>query len=278
MMDVQFHAAIRSADDRAAAGESVDVDAPRMTYANWLDDQGDPRGEYISVSVELANDWPGFSVGSQHLQTKGHVRRCRGCQLRRRQSELLTEHAAKWFAGLYGPWTTTVRSDYIENSEGDVYLLRRGFIDEVQITAARFAGGVCQQCNGDGVNGNYNYHRESCRICKGSGRIPGLAGKVGLACPVARVVKLVGAEPYPTIADCSWWKQSQAGGQHRQSDIPDEIYTIINLREECMPERQYKFALTAALANDALEAACRRFMRTEAAELERKEVTYADTT
>ncbi len=37
---------------RAIAAEPED-DLPRLVYADWLDDRGDPRGEYIRVAVEL---------------------------------------------------------------------------------------------------------------------------------------------------------------------------------------------------------------------------------
>ena len=32
-----------------------DDDVPRLIYADWLDEQGDPRGEFIRVQVALAN-------------------------------------------------------------------------------------------------------------------------------------------------------------------------------------------------------------------------------
>jgi uncharacterized protein (TIGR02996 family) len=34
--------------------EFPDNDAPRLVYADWLDEQGDPRGEFIRVQCELA--------------------------------------------------------------------------------------------------------------------------------------------------------------------------------------------------------------------------------
>ena len=31
-----------------------DDDAPRLVFADWLDEQGDPRGEFIRVQIALA--------------------------------------------------------------------------------------------------------------------------------------------------------------------------------------------------------------------------------
>ena len=38
----------------AAICANPDDDAPRLVYADWLDEHGDPRGEFIRVQVELA--------------------------------------------------------------------------------------------------------------------------------------------------------------------------------------------------------------------------------
>jgi len=38
----------------AAVYESRDDDAPRLVYADWLTDQGDPRGEFIQIQCRLA--------------------------------------------------------------------------------------------------------------------------------------------------------------------------------------------------------------------------------
>ncbi len=34
--------------------ERPDDDAPRLIYADWLDERGDPRGEFIRVQCALA--------------------------------------------------------------------------------------------------------------------------------------------------------------------------------------------------------------------------------
>ena len=35
--------------------ENPDDDTPRLIYADWLEERGDPRGEFIRVQCELAN-------------------------------------------------------------------------------------------------------------------------------------------------------------------------------------------------------------------------------
>jgi uncharacterized protein (TIGR02996 family) len=80
-----------------------DDDAPRLIYADWLDEHNDPRGEFIRIQCALAqlsdNDrrrWP----------------------LEQREQELLREHEAKW------------RPKGIGKSP---CLFRRGFVEEITL-------------------------------------------------------------------------------------------------------------------------------------------------
>lgn len=63
--------------------EQPDADFPRLHYADWLDERGDPRGEFIRVQCELA------------AHPKHHTAET-GCPLRRREQELLSTHGAIW--------------------------------------------------------------------------------------------------------------------------------------------------------------------------------------
>ena len=38
--------------------DNPDDDDPRLVYADWLDEQGDPRGEFIRVQCELHRSCP----------------------------------------------------------------------------------------------------------------------------------------------------------------------------------------------------------------------------
>jgi serine/threonine-protein kinase len=62
-----------------------DDDAPRLVYADWLAERGDPRGELIHVQCELAPMAP------------GNPRRVR---LKHREQQLLAEHRDKWLGDL----------------------------------------------------------------------------------------------------------------------------------------------------------------------------------
>src|SRR3954470_21924045 len=78
-----------SAADRAAflraIAENPDDDLPRLVYADWLDEHGEPeRAEFIRVQCELARLPRDES---------------RFAELKRREAELLAEHEAKWRPG-----------------------------------------------------------------------------------------------------------------------------------------------------------------------------------
>ena len=45
-----------NADFLQAILADPDDDTPRLIYADWLEEQGDPRGEFIRVQCELAKE------------------------------------------------------------------------------------------------------------------------------------------------------------------------------------------------------------------------------
>ncbi len=96
----------RGDDLLAAILADPDDDEPRLVYADWLVERGDPRGEFIHVQCALARDH----------QKRG--------ALIARERALLAAHGAEWLAPLH-QWTT----------KG---IFRRGFVDEVRIGAPHF--------------------------------------------------------------------------------------------------------------------------------------------
>ncbi|HEV3144436.1 MAG TPA: TIGR02996 domain-containing protein [Gemmataceae bacterium] len=85
--------------------ENPDDDAPRLVYADWLEEQGDSRGEFIRVQCELARleeDDPRAEI------------------LRDRENNLLLAHGDKWREEL--PEWARAKSEF-----------RRGFIEEVTL-------------------------------------------------------------------------------------------------------------------------------------------------
>lgn len=92
-----------------AVRDAPDDDGPRLVYADWLDEQGDPRGEFIRVQCELARlprDDPN-----------------RG-ELRARSDALQAEHVRTWVRDLT-PFVSAVH-------------FRRGFVDGVTMTLSDF--------------------------------------------------------------------------------------------------------------------------------------------
>lgn len=75
----------------AAVLAAPDDDAPRLVYADWLLEQGDPRGEFIAVQCELA------SLGQDEA--------ARATQLRAREAELLAQHKKDWVGHFPGSRT-----------------------------------------------------------------------------------------------------------------------------------------------------------------------------
>jgi uncharacterized protein (TIGR02996 family) len=93
-----------------AIDEAPADDAPRLIFADWLDEHGQPdRAEFIRVQCELERLWAGDK---------------RAAELRRRSLALLAEHETRWlgeWADLLVRWT-----------------FRRGFLDSVVVTPGPF--------------------------------------------------------------------------------------------------------------------------------------------
>lgn len=92
----------------AAIAADPDDDEPRIVYADWLQQQGDPRGELIAVQCAVA--------------------RRRSPALAARERELLERYEVEWLAAAG-----------LSPGEGR---LARGFLDEVDASAARVAASI----------------------------------------------------------------------------------------------------------------------------------------
>src|SRR4051812_47076638 len=80
--------------------ENPDDDTPRLVYADYLDERGDPRGEFIRVQIALAR------LPDDHPRREGLEARERG---------LLKTHEEEWAGRLKG---------LVGN-----YWFRRGFVE-----------------------------------------------------------------------------------------------------------------------------------------------------
>ncbi len=101
-----------------------DDDATRLVYADWLLEQGDPRGEFIQVECEVAR------IEHLPLENGEWAQIDRHRALRARAKRLLVTHQKAWLL----PFRPHLRQ----------WRFARGFPDWVATTAQRFAAGGAQ--------------------------------------------------------------------------------------------------------------------------------------
>jgi uncharacterized protein (TIGR02996 family) len=90
-------------------------DAPRLRFAEWLDEHGDhPLAEFIRVQCRLAR------LPVNHL---GFL------ELEQREQQLLAEHEREWVGDLA--------------DMADWWTFRRGFVEEVSTTVDKFLANAC---------------------------------------------------------------------------------------------------------------------------------------
>src|SRR5262245_54232576 len=88
-------------------------DGPRLAYANWLEQRGDPFGEFIRVQCAL----------ERHDCDDEDVRR-----LRQREQDLLAANNAAWLGAFAA-----------DGAEWDMLAVyRRGFVETIGMPAQRF--------------------------------------------------------------------------------------------------------------------------------------------
>jgi uncharacterized protein (TIGR02996 family) len=94
-----------------------DDDAPRLVYADWLTDQGDPRGELIALQCQLA------------ASPEGAPRRA----LKTRERQLLAVHGDRWAA----PLLELLRQQRVPGEFRPAtpsYEFVRGFVERLQLS------------------------------------------------------------------------------------------------------------------------------------------------
>lgn len=132
-----------------------DDDGPRLVAADWLDERGDPRGEFIRVQVELAR-MPAYEYICLDLDWSdaGHSDDCRrAVALRKRSQDLLDDHWARWTHDTFDDLAPDVgvstggddlhvtlygrpgRRDEIGDFRCE---FRRGFVEQATVTTADF--------------------------------------------------------------------------------------------------------------------------------------------
>lgn len=105
-----------------------DDDAPRLVYADWLQQQNDPRGEFIAVQCELAK------LGDAGAQARRR-------ELEAREAELLKANKKKWvgqFAGTRIEYGIPGERLWVKGSPTK-WDFERGFVAGVTMSAKDFA-------------------------------------------------------------------------------------------------------------------------------------------
>ncbi len=104
---------------RAVCAEPDD-DGPRLVYADWLEENGQPqRAEFIRVQTELAR----LPARSQ-----------RRARLQAREQELLAKHKDQWLA----PLKRFTDKRYAKYSRKEPFEFRRGFVEYMLLNSMTF--------------------------------------------------------------------------------------------------------------------------------------------
>lgn len=150
-------------------------DLPRLIAADWLDENGDPdRAEFIRLGIEQ-------NKFASHLQEF--------LNLTAKLKVVVGDHPAGKYADNVYKWFKDIIDMKVD------VRIRRGFPDEIHCTLAEFMGGECRNCD-EGRDRWREYDgteegmvREGdCLKCKGTGRIEGIAKRLGSLWPVTKVV------------------------------------------------------------------------------------------
>lgn len=108
----------RQAELLAAVLAAPDDTAPRLVYADWLTEHGDPYGEFITISCELNRPlWSNRTIPNG----EGRIG-----EMGARQQALLKKHGKEWLEPVR-PYLRT-------------WVWERGFLEKLYVNASFFAG------------------------------------------------------------------------------------------------------------------------------------------
>ena len=97
--------------------ENPDDDGPRLVYADWLEERGDPRSEFIRVQCELSR-----------VEQDGDVPDLQGLQ--QREEDLLNAHRKEWL----GPLAK------FEKEHSLTAVFHRGFVERINVDTDLLVG------------------------------------------------------------------------------------------------------------------------------------------
>jgi uncharacterized protein (TIGR02996 family) len=110
-----------------AVVESPDDDAPRLVYADWLEERGDPRGEFIRVQCRLARLAPGDPRYSKLYRRTDQLWAAHSETWLQPFQRALAERSLSFHALFYG---------HMGVPRGPLF--DRGFLEEVSMAADHF--------------------------------------------------------------------------------------------------------------------------------------------
>ena len=109
-----------------AISEAPDDDAPRLVYGDWLQEQGDPRGELVAVHR-----------AQERERIAEHADRERIAQLADRERALIAQHAREWLGPLQ-PECVTWRLGFIDTLDVQAHALAT----VLQLASTRFVRSI----------------------------------------------------------------------------------------------------------------------------------------
>lgn len=208
-----------AADFLAAIRAEPEDDAPRLIFADWLDENGEPeRAEFVRLQIELANIRCDSckGKGSYSLHTAGGYGmrdipcdECTSKSLRRRERELLTNSLGLWFLRGSGSltWATALTQEEFDRPReayNPCQLVERGFVSALNADFDTLYGGECERCEEyrqrrryDPTIGNPGH---KCKECHGPGILPQL---VRAEC--AAVERVVVSDKRPMQGGGGWF-------------------------------------------------------------------------
>jgi uncharacterized protein (TIGR02996 family) len=121
-----------------AIKESPEDDTPRLIFADWLEEQGDPRGEFLRLQCALAR------LGEDDPDEAPLAKRNpdRAPLLAKRERELRQRHQAQWLGPLRELVTAGYRGDYRHSGRFD---FRRGLV-KIHVKAKVFLSATFRKC------------------------------------------------------------------------------------------------------------------------------------
>jgi uncharacterized protein (TIGR02996 family) len=178
---------------------------PRLQYADWLQDNGQPeRAEFIRVQIELAA-YPNASP-AEPWQT-----------LRRREEELLRLYEIQWRQRRLFPLNLEVFNDHDDVEYAFKIEWRRGFVEKVTCRWEDWYGRRCSMCLGGGYVPT-DRDDNTCEVCNGTGRLYDNGPQIVKVCPIREVAF---TNKGPTPGAVGLYRDNDG---ETMDDIPPEVF------------------------------------------------------